>query len=207
MGYIKTNDDYYYFCQKQKEAGMTINKDSCNKSEALREFLEEARQKVYITTKSPLMGFFSPGKLMATLRELIIKISANSQSFQSEISRASRMGQDYYRTMQNGGRQAAARESERALSDLTAGFASAGRAAAAATAAFATGKLVQIADEWNSVNARLKQASSSADDFAASQRQLMEISQRTGTAFSDNANLFHAQLLQCVSLGIALTKF
>ncbi|HED3856101.1 TPA: phage tail tape measure protein, partial [Enterobacter soli] len=36
----------------------------------------------------------------------------------------------------------------------------------------------------------LKQASSSADDFAASQRQLMEISQRTGTAFSDNANLF-----------------
>lgn len=129
---------------------------------------------------------------MATLRELIIKISANSQSFQSEISRASRMGQDYYRTMQNGGRQAAAaaRESERALSDLTAGFASAGRAAAAATAAFATGKLVQIADEWNSVNARLKQASSSADDFAASQRQLMEISQRTGTAFSDNANLF-----------------
>lgn len=129
---------------------------------------------------------------MATLRELIIKISANSKSFQSEISRASRMGQDYYRTMQNGGRQAAAaaRESERALSDLTAGFASAGRAAAAATAAFATGKLVQIADEWNSVNARLKQASSSADDFAASQRQLMEISQRTGTAFSDNANLF-----------------
>ncbi|WP_154819278.1 tape measure protein, partial [Enterobacter hormaechei] len=85
---------------------------------------------------------------------------------------------------------AAARESERALSDLTAGFASAGRAAAAATAAFATGKIVQIADEWNSVNARLKQASSSADDFAASQRQLMEISQRTGTAFSDSANLF-----------------
>ncbi|EIC3835366.1 phage tail tape measure protein [Escherichia coli] len=129
---------------------------------------------------------------MATLRELIIKISANSQSFQTEISRASRMGQDYYRTMQNGGRQAAAaaRESERALSDLTAGFASAGRAAAAATAAFATGKIAQIADEWNSVNARLKQASSSADDFAASQRQLMEISQRTGTAFSDNANLF-----------------
>lgn len=40
---------------------------------------------------------------MATLRELIIKISANSQSFQSEISRASRMGNDYYRVMQTGG--------------------------------------------------------------------------------------------------------
>ncbi len=45
---------------------------------------------------------------MATLRELIIKISANSQSFQSEIQRASRMGSEYYRTLQNGGRQAAA---------------------------------------------------------------------------------------------------
>ena len=129
---------------------------------------------------------------MATLRELIIKISANSQSFQTEISRASRMGQEYYRTMQNGGRQAAAaaRESEKALSDLTSGFASAGRAAAAASAAFATGKLVQIADEWTSVNARLKQASSTTDDFTSSQIQLMQISQRTGTAFSDNANLF-----------------
>ncbi len=45
---------------------------------------------------------------MATLRELIIKISANSQSFQSGIQRASRMGSEYYRTLQNGGRQAAA---------------------------------------------------------------------------------------------------
>lgn len=49
---------------------------------------------------------------MATLRELIIKVSANSQSFQTEIARASRMGQDYYKTMQNGGRQAAAAAKE-----------------------------------------------------------------------------------------------
>lgn len=83
---------------------------------------------------------------MATLRELIIKVSANSQSFQTEIARASRMGADYYKTMQNGGRQAAAaaKESQKALSELTDGFASAGRAATAAAAAFATGKLVQI---------------------------------------------------------------
>lgn len=49
---------------------------------------------------------------MATLRELIIKVSANSQSFQTEIARASRMGQDYYKTMQDGGRQAAAASKE-----------------------------------------------------------------------------------------------
>ena len=133
---------------------------------------------------------------MATLRELIIKISANSQSFQSEISRASRMGQDYYRTMQNGGRQAAAasRETQRALADLTGQLnsakASAVGFAGAFAGAYATGHLISLADEWSSVNARLKQASQSTDDFNESQRALMEISQRTGTAFSDNASLF-----------------
>ncbi len=54
--------------------------------------------------------------------------------------------------------------------------------------AFATGHLISLADEWNSVNARLKQASQSSDDFTSSQKQLMDISQKTGTSFPDNAN-------------------
>ncbi|HFW1648007.1 TPA: phage tail tape measure protein [Salmonella enterica subsp. enterica serovar Montevideo] len=133
---------------------------------------------------------------MATLRELIIKVSANSQSFQTEISRASRMGQDYYKTMQNGGRQAAAasRETQRALAEVTSQLNSAKSSAmglaGAFAGAYATGHLISLADEWSSVNARLKQASQSTDDFNQSQRTLMDISQRTGTAFSDNANLF-----------------
>lgn len=133
---------------------------------------------------------------MATLRELIIKISANSQSFQTEISRASRMGQDYYRTMQNGGRQAASasRETQKAIAEVTnqinTAKASALGMAGAFAGVFATGHLISLADEWSSVNARLKQASQSSDDFTASQRVLMDISQRTGTAFSDNASLF-----------------
>lgn len=133
---------------------------------------------------------------MATLRELIIKVSANSQSFQTEISRASRMGQDYYKTMQNGGRQvaAASRETQRALAEVTSQLNSAKSSAmglaGAFAGAYATGHLISLADEWSSVNARLKQASQSTDDFNQSQRTLMDISQRTGTAFSDNANLF-----------------
>lgn len=136
------------------------------------------------------------GENMATLRELIIKISANSQSFQSEISRASRMGNDYYRVMQTGGRQAvaASRETQRALAEVTSQIntakASALGMAGAFAGAFATGHLISLADEWSSVNARLKQASQSSDDFKESQRALMDISQRTGTAFSDNASLF-----------------
>ncbi|EAA9217026.1 phage tail tape measure protein [Salmonella enterica] len=133
---------------------------------------------------------------MATLRELIIKISANSQSFQTEIARASRMGNDYYRVMQTGGRQAAAasRETQRALAEVTSQIntakASALGMAGAFAGAFATGHLISLADEWSSVNARLKQASQSSEDFTESQRALMDISQRTGTVFSDNASLF-----------------
>ncbi|EOY6099083.1 phage tail tape measure protein [Enterobacter hormaechei] len=133
---------------------------------------------------------------MATLRELIIKISANSQSFQAEIQRASRLGQNYYKTMQDGGRKAssATRETQQALAAVSSQLSETKRAATglagAFAGAFATGHLITLADEWNSVNARLKQASTSTEDFSNSQRALMEISQKTGTAFSDNAGLF-----------------
>ncbi|HDT2081798.1 TPA: phage tail tape measure protein [Enterobacter roggenkampii] len=133
---------------------------------------------------------------MATLRELIIKISANSQSFQTEIQRASRLGQNYYKTMQDGGRKAssATRETQQALAAVSSQLSETKRAATglagAFAGAFATGHLITLADEWNSINARLKQASTSTEDFSNSQRALMEISQKTGTAFSDNAGLF-----------------
>ncbi|HBQ8401252.1 TPA: phage tail tape measure protein [Klebsiella pneumoniae] len=133
---------------------------------------------------------------MATLRELVIKVSANSQSFQTEIARASRMGSDYYKTMQRGGRQAAvsARETRQALAEVSAQLSETKSAAMGMAGAFAgvfaTGHLIALADEWSSVNARLKQASTSTDDFSNSQRLLMDISQKTGTAFSDNAGLF-----------------
>ncbi len=133
---------------------------------------------------------------MATLRELIIKISANSSSFQSEISRASRMGADYYRTMEQGGKKAAAatRETQRAVSDLSGELASVKSSAAglagAFAGAFATHQLIEFADTWNQLSGRLRLASTSTDDYAASQRTLMDISQRTGTSLQANSNLY-----------------
>lgn len=133
---------------------------------------------------------------MATLRELIIKISANSSSFQSEIARASRMGADYYKTMENGGKKAAAatRETQRSIAALNGELASvkatATGVAGAFAGAFATGQLVHYADTWNQLTGRLRLASTGADDFATSQRTLMDISQRTGTSFEANANLY-----------------
>ncbi|WP_426817930.1 phage tail tape measure protein [Winslowiella sp. 2C04] len=133
---------------------------------------------------------------MATLRELIIKISANSTSFQTEIARASRMGSDYYRTMEQGGRRAAAaaRESQRAIQELNDQLVTTRETALEMTGvfagAFATGHLIGLADSWNAVNARLKLASQSTSEFATVQKSLMDISQRTGTTFGDNADLF-----------------
>lgn len=89
---------------------------------------------------------------------------------------------------------AASRDTRRAIAELTGQLDSAKSSAlglaGAFAGAFATGHLISLADEWNSVNARLKQASQSTDDFSNSQRLLMDISQKTGTSFSDNANLF-----------------
>ncbi|NBJ37131.1 tape measure protein [Serratia fonticola] len=133
---------------------------------------------------------------MASLRELIIKISANSSSFQTEIARASRMGADYHRTMTQGNRQAAnaTRQSQRALADLNGQLAtvrgSALAMAGAFAGAFATGNLIAMADKWNSLNARVKLATTSAQDFAVAQAGLMQISQYTGSTFESNAALF-----------------
>ncbi|UAN49693.1 phage tail tape measure protein [Serratia sp. JSRIV002] len=133
---------------------------------------------------------------MASLRELIIKISANSSSFQSEIARASRMGADYHRTMTQGNRQAAnaTRQSQRALADLNGQLAtvrgSALAMAGAFAGAFATGNLIAMADNWNSLNARVKLATTSAQDFSIAQTELMRISQYTGSTFESNASLF-----------------
>ncbi len=129
---------------------------------------------------------------MASLRELIIKISANSQSFQSEISRASRMGADYYKTMQNGGRQAsaAAKESQRALSELNSQFVSMKSAAAGLVGAMSASALITMADNWGQVTSRMKMATQSGDELAMVQRRLMEISDRTYKPIEEQSELF-----------------
>lgn len=133
---------------------------------------------------------------MATLRELIIKISANSSSFQNEISRASRMGTDYYKTMQNGGRQAAAaaRESQRAIAHLNNQLASAKMIAAGFTGAiagaFTVTSLITAADNWGQLSSRIKMATDSADEYNRVQSRLMEISDRTYKPIEEQGELF-----------------
>ena len=106
------------------------------------------------------------------------------------------MGTDYYRSMEQGGKKAAAatRETQRSLADLNSQLAtvrsSAAGLAGAWAGAFATHQLIAFADTWNQLNGRLRLASSSSEDYAQSQRVLMEISQRTGTSLEANSNLY-----------------
>ncbi|PHM68440.1 tape measure protein [Xenorhabdus kozodoii] len=133
---------------------------------------------------------------MAKLRELIIKISANSSSYQAEIARAARLGENYHRVMENGNRSAAAatRGSSAALRDLNNQLVSVKASAIGMTGAFAgifaTSKLVETADKWTNLNSRLKLATQSTVDLTNSQRLLMEMSQKTGTSFEANATVF-----------------
>ena len=131
-----------------------------------------------------------------TLRSLVVSVTAETSAYQREMARAGRMGQNYLRTITTGNRdatsswrsqEAAVRAQGTAMQSLTS---TVGSYAAAMAGALAVGNIIHQADSWNQVNARLKQASTSTDDFAVSQKSLFEVSQRTGTAFADNANLF-----------------
>lgn len=131
-----------------------------------------------------------------TLRSLIVSVSAETGAYQREMARAGRMGQSYLRTITTGNRdatsswrsqEAAVRAQGSAMQSLTS---SVGGYAAAMAGALAVGNVVNQADAWNQVNARLKQATTSTEDFAVSQKALFDLSQRTGTSFSDNAGLF-----------------
>ena len=42
---------------------------------------------------------------MATLRELAIRVTADSSSYQREMSRATRLGTDYYKTIEERSRR------------------------------------------------------------------------------------------------------
>ena len=131
-----------------------------------------------------------------TLRKLIVSVSAETGAYQREMARAGRMGQSYFRTITSGNRQAADgwRSQQAAIAAQNSAVSSLTRSvsnyASVMLGALAVGNLVHQADAWNSINARLKLATSSTEEFQFAQKSLFDISQRTTTSFADNANLF-----------------
>ncbi|MFV7465681.1 tape measure protein [Pseudomonas shirazica] len=121
------------------------------------------------------------------------------------------MGQGYLRTIAQGNREAAAGwRSQQAAIDAQNGAlqgltATAGDYFRTMAGALAAGSIIAMADDWNSVNARLKLASTSQADFLDNQKAIFDLSQKTGTAFGSNANLFSRSAASMREFGYSST--
>lgn len=148
---------------------------------------------------------------MATLRELAIRVTADSSSYQREMSRASRLGADYYKTMEERSRRfdayiASNNRSVQALNmQLTQLKSSALSVAAAFAGGFAFTSIVNMADDWGQMAARIKMAitsvEGSADNYEQVQGRLLEISNRNAKAIEDSQELYVATASSMRDLG------
>lgn len=133
---------------------------------------------------------------MTVMGDLIVNLSANSSSFQTEIARASRLGAEYYKTMEGGSRkvEAATRQSKRALSELNNELATIKESARAMVGvlagSFAVSSLINTADQYGQISSRIKMATGSQEEYNSVQQRLMEISDRTYKSIEEQSELY-----------------
>lgn len=145
----------------------------------------------------------------ASLRELIVRISADSSVYQREMSRASRMGTDYYRTMEGGARRqdAALARNQTNLRALNTQMLeirqTALRMSGVLAGAFAAGSLIQTADAYGQMASRIKLAIESEREYAQVQERLQSISRVTYKSLMDNSELFVNSVGPLRELGFA----
>lgn len=148
---------------------------------------------------------------MATLRELAIRVTADSSSYQREMNRASRLGTDYYKTMEERSRRfdsyiASNNRSIQAMNmQLTQLKSSALSVAGAFAGGFAFTSIVNMADDWGQMAARVRMAitsvEGSADSYNLVQDRLLEISNRNAKAIEDSQELYIATASSMRDLG------
>ncbi|OCG39722.1 tape measure protein [Gilliamella sp. Bif1-4] len=148
---------------------------------------------------------------MATLRELAIRVTADSSSYQREMSRASRLGTDYYKTMEDRSKRfdayiASNNRSVQAMNmQLTQLKSSALSVATAFAGGFAFTSIVNMADDWGQMAARIRMAitsvEGSADNYEQVQSRLLEISNRNAKAIEDSQELYIATASSMRDLG------
>jgi tape measure domain-containing protein len=153
---------------------------------------------------------------MATLRELAIRVTADSSSYQREMSRASRLGTDYYKTMEDRSKRfdayiASNNRSVQALNmQLTQLKSSALSVATAFAGGFAFTSIVNMADDWGQLAVRVKMAvesvNGSADDYENVQDRLLTISNRNAKAIEDSQELYIATASSMKDLGYSIDQ-
>ncbi|EIU7559241.1 tape measure protein [Providencia rettgeri] len=137
---------------------------------------------------------------MATLRELILKISANSSSFQAEVSKASRISNDFYKNSASGSRQLRHEliQQKKALTEINVQLSSVAMTAKASAGAligfFSASAAISTVDEWGQMSARivmaLKSVEGSAQRYDEIQQRFLTISNRNGKAIETTQELY-----------------
>ncbi|WOB89507.1 phage tail tape measure protein [Providencia sp. PROV175] len=137
---------------------------------------------------------------MSKLRELILKITANSSGFQAEISKASRISSDFYKSASGGSRQLRQElvQQKKALSEINSQLSSVAMTAKASAGAlvgfFSASAAISTVDEWGQVSARitmaLKSVEGSAHRYDEIQQRFLTISNRNGKAIETTQELY-----------------
>ncbi|MDI9093601.1 tape measure protein [Providencia rettgeri] len=137
---------------------------------------------------------------MSKLRELIIKISANSTSYQAEIAKASRTGNEYYKTMSANSRrfERDLRTQKQALNDINKQLATVTSTAKMMSGAlagfFSVSTLITAVDDWGQMSARIKMALTSAEGdvsrYEELQQRFLTVSNRNGKAIETTQELY-----------------
>lgn len=137
---------------------------------------------------------------MATLRELAIRVTADSSSYQREMNRASRIGSDFYRTIEERSRRfdAHVRGNRQSIESLTYQLTKLKSSAAGVMATLGGGFVlagaINTADDWVQMAVRVKNAvesvGGSVAEFEQVQNRLLEISNRNGKSIEDSQELY-----------------
>jgi len=153
---------------------------------------------------------------MATLRELAIRVTADSSSYQREMRRASRLGTDYYKTMEERSRRfdayiASNNRSIQAMNTQLHSLKSSVLGLASALAGgFAITSIINTADDWGQLAVRVESAvesiGGSLSDYEAAQERLLAISNRNAKNVEDSQELFIATASSMRDLGYATNE-
>ncbi|MEY0484722.1 tape measure protein [Providencia rettgeri] len=153
---------------------------------------------------------------MSKLRELILKITANSSGFQSEISKASRISSDFYKNAASGSRQLRQElaQQKKTLSEINSQLSSVAMTAKGMAGAmagfFSASAMISTVDDWGQYAARIKSALKSVEgdtkQYDNLQNRFLEISNRNGKAIEITQDLYIGAAKSMQELGYSTTQ-
>lgn len=148
---------------------------------------------------------------MSKLRELILKITANSSGFQAEISKASRISNDFYKNSASGGRQLRQEltQQKKALAEINSQLTSVAMTARGMAGAmagfFSASAMISTVDSWGQMAARIKMSLNSVEGSTKSYEQLQQrflsVSNRNGKSIETTQELYVGSATSMKELG------